>query len=176
MDKLLVATDGSSNLSLRLGGCGIIVDNVAYHAKMPPVILTDPPKFMISPRGDYNIIDVQTDNTGYKCPTNNRAELFAIYIAIILTNKPICILTDSKYCITVFCRGFIRGLNDEEIFNKLNGDLILLIKRAIIAHPGVSFLKVQAHRAKRDISKLTGADKVYAELNALADKYSKYDL
>jgi ribonuclease HI len=142
---------------------------------MPLIIFTTPPAFTVMPMTDYQLIIVE-ESGDYKKATNNRSELFAIYLAIVMTAEPIRILTDSQYCIHIFCGGFITGLDDSEILAKLNGDLILLIKHAILGHPGVCFKKIKAHVSKREIAKLTGITKQYALMNELADKYSKYDL
>lgn len=175
VNKLDIATDGSANVSLGIGGCGVIIGDVAYHAKMPLIVFTTPPSYLVKQMHDYKLIIVE-ESGDFKRATNNRSELFAIYLAVVMTAQPIRILTDSQYCIHIFCGGFITGLNDSQILAKLNGDLILLIKYAIMGHPGVSFKKVKAHVTKKDIAKLTGAAKKEALMNELADKYSKYDM
>ena len=175
VNKLIVATDGSANVSLGIGGCGVIIDGVAYHAKTPRVVFTSRPILSVTQVDGYRLINVDVSGDFIRA-TNNRAELFAIYLAVAMTRQEIRILTDSKYCIHAFCGGFIAGLNDEDILSKINGDLLLLIKNAIIDHPGVSFKKIKAHVSKRDMAKLTGVAKQYALLNELADKYSKYNL
>jgi ribonuclease HI len=170
-----IATDGSGNVMLGKAGCGIIIPGQKpYHAKVPPVVITDL-TFSVADVGDYQLITAQCEGP-YCKPTNNRAELLAIYFAVVLAPEgKIKIYTDSKYCLHIITGGFIRGLTDQQILAKKNGDIILLTKKAILARPSQSrFLKVKAHQTF--ISRLDGVERELAELNILADKYSRYDL
>lgn len=174
---IVVATDGSGSVPLGIAGCGIYVfGGKPVHAKVPPRVITDI-KFKVVEGTEYDLLEVEEEEAEYRKPTNNRGELLAIYFAIKLVGEgDIRIVTDSQYSIHCFT-GYIKGLSDEDILSKLNGDILLLIKRTILAHNGkIAFKKIKAHQTKKAISELPPLERRYAEMNAIADKYSDYRL
>lgn len=113
--------------------------------------------------------------SGDKNPTNNRAELLAVIIALKLLKgrKGVKIVTDSKYVICVTDPKFVKGLSDKGIREyKINGDLIsefIKIKDDV----EFEFVKVKAHRTKKEKLTLNAYELYLTNLNEKADDLAK---
>jgi ribonuclease HI len=182
-----IAVDGSAHREI--GGSGITIANGLnlenYHVNVPTTSVTADSLrdyATITRDGFEQIIPNQTNAVKVK-PTNNRAELLAIFYAVHfamrISARNIRIISDSQYSIYAFT-GFIRGLSAAEVLLKINGDIILAVRNIMTEYTSdgnrIVFRKIKAHVTKKKMSEMDEKNKRYTEMNILADMYSSYEL
>lgn len=150
---MLIATDGSAWNGV--AGIGIVFETrLKYHAKVPT----------------REVLEITLD--GIKLgkdikPTNNRAEIYAVILAILLATKlkeEAEIITDSQYVISYLKKYNSRGPI------ATNHDLVNCLYRALdLSEYGVSVRWTEAHVSARE----TRTKETL--LNKEADRISKYN-
>ena len=106
--------------------------------------------------------------------SNNRGELSGFLFSILLAKErnaaEFVSVMDSTYCINTFkVGGWLENWIKKDIVNtKKNVDLIMLIYTHLLDIK-VHFFHQRAHLPKATIQRLNGLDRLYADLNALAD-------
>ncbi|CAE8699661.1 unnamed protein product [Polarella glacialis] len=108
------------------------------------------------------------------CQINQRAELFAIVIAVKIAGSPLLLRTDSEWCVMIWSAIVIAGCFHSGAFDHedLWLELLMLTRRQPFAADGMPWLilqKVKAHAIQEDIDRgvISGMD---AEGNFCADK------
>ncbi len=171
---LLIASDGSgeSDRSDLAAGFGVVMHDTdsKWQAKFNGYI------------AKYTVVDARIVNgeltfayTDEPAPaSNNRGELSGFLFGILLARErdvtEFLSIMDSTYCINIFKRGgWLENWLEKDILNtKKNTDLVMLIHKHLI-RMNVTFFHQRAHLAKAAVQRLAGMDRLYAELNAIAD-------
>ncbi|MAR56906.1 MAG: hypothetical protein CMM93_06960 [Rickettsiales bacterium] len=159
---LKIATDGSA-LNRIKGGIGIYIDeNRQFHFDLPK-------QKLLALEVENNELIIETGEEDL--PTNNRAEMLAIIIALHMfyqtQDEAVEIITDSQYCILI-----MKKIQENYGPTKKNLDLILLLRKImekISVSRRIFVTKVKAHVAQKNISG------IYQEMNYRADALAKYD-
>jgi ribonuclease HI len=105
--------------------------------------------------------------------SNNRGELCGFLMAVLLAKesgaREMVSVMDSTYCINTLKKGgWLEGWRKNKITDKKNMDIIDIIEQYMIGLD-ITFFHQRAHLPQREIQKLNGLDRVYADLNVEAD-------
>jgi len=167
-NSLIIATDGSCYNKIKVGGSGAVIYNNGSIVRR-----------LSEQTPDKNF------ETGEKeSPTNNRAELYAIYIGLMeaqtfIDNRDdIWIITDSEYSMNLITK-YCKNKTIEEIKNKYkNSDLIILLKNLIesIKSQGknIKMIHINSHLSNKKKSQLSELKQFIVNLNEIADELSDY--
>jgi len=110
--------------------------------------------------------------------TNNRGELCGLLCGILVAKqrgyRNITVVMDSKYCIGIFEAGgwLVNWKNKGIVQSKLNPDLVTLIDHHMTGL-NVTFVHQKAHLTNAQVSRLTGINREYAEMNRIADELAE---
>lgn len=167
---MIFAVDGSGGSSSSAGYGVVAYDpdtkqKIRYNGCVKGFIITDA---IITDECQINLI------YGNKIvpPTNNRGELCAVLAALLIIknyypNGRHTIVADSQYCIKTITIWYHNWVRENILHTKKNIDIISKIMN--IQSPNVTYVHQKAHMSKSSISKLTGIELLYAQLNAEAD-------
>ena len=134
-EKFIIYTDGScpnNGTSKAKAGIGI------HFSERNPIILKD-----VSQE-----LDIQN-------PSNNVAELYAIYYSLKLLKKnkidlPIELFTDSSYCRSILIEWYQKWVNNNLLGNKKNLPLIKKTYDLYCSFKNISIIYVKGHSKKND--------------------------
>lgn len=109
--------------------------------------------------------------------SNNRGELCGLLFAVLLAKESgiteFLSVMDTKYGIGIFREGgWLENWRANGITDKKNMDIINLIEQYKVGVK-ITYFHQRAHLTNREIQRLEGMDRIYAELNALADTQAK---
>jgi ribonuclease HI len=139
--EIIVATDGGcigNGKADSSGAWAYLIDNYVAKAEAVPAVL----------------LDGECRRTEIPCPpTNNRAELIAILMAVrflcgLQLKNDVCIITDSEYSINVLTKWLASWEARGEIGVKANPDLSVLLSEAIARYgrDRIRYVHVRSHQ------------------------------
>lgn len=175
---LIIASDGSgeSDKSDKAAGFGVVMHDTDsnWRASFGGHI----EKFTVTAARIVNG-KLEFDYSEEPAPaSNNRGELCGLLFSVLLAKERNIIeftsVMDSSYCINTFKAGgwLENWLSKGILQTKKNTDLIMLIHNNIQGIK-VNFFHQRAHLPKYVIQRLAGLDRLYAELNAVADEIAE---
>jgi ribonuclease HI len=170
---LIIASDGSGNPKGVVAGFGAVMYDTESKMQFPyRGFIQDLEVLSVSLSGSKMTFCYGAE---YVKSTNNRGELCGFLFGILLAKsrgvKKYIALVDSTYCMNTFETGgwLEKWMRDDIVKEKKNPDLVMIIHNEMRGMD-ITFIHQKAHKSRREINKLTGNPRLFAELNHVADQ------